>query len=389
MSRAFILVLDSFGIGASADAGRFGDTGADTYGHIRAAMPDLALPNLKALGLDAAHDLAAGRTNQDHVIGLWGYAQEQSAGKDTPSGHWEMAGCPVNYDWHMFPNTQPAFPPDLIATLIEQGQLPGVLGDCHASGTEILDRLGAEHMATGKPIIYTSADSVFQIAAHEGTFGLKRLYDLCVIARRLVDPLGVGRVIARPFIDIPGGFKRTANRKDLAVPPPAETLLDRAKAKGREVIGIGKIADIFAHQGITQEIKADGNDALVSKTIDAIKQAPDGSLVLTNLVDFDSLYGHRRDPLGYGRALGDFDRRWPELNAHLKSGDIVILTADHGCDPTFRGTDHTREYVPVLGFGPGLAARGIGQRTSFADIGQSLSSHLGLGTLGHGISFLS
>jgi phosphopentomutase len=229
---------------------------------------------------------------------------------------------------------------------------------------------------------------VFQIAAHEGTFGLKRLYDLCAIARRLVDPYGVGRVIARPFIDVPGGFKRTANRKDLAVPPPAETLLDRAKAKGREVIGIGKIADIFAHQGITQEIKADGNDALVSKTIEAIKQAPDASLVLTNLVDFDSLYGHRRDPLGYGKALADFDRRWPELASHLKSGDIVILTADHGCDPTFRGTDHTREYVPVLGFGPGLAAGSIGRRESFADIGQSLSHHLGLGTLGHGISFL-
>jgi phosphopentomutase len=388
MTRAFILVLDSFGIGASADADRFGDAGADTYGHIRAAMPDLALPNLKRLGLDAAHDLAAGRANQDAVIGLWGYAQEQSVGKDTPSGHWEMAGCPVNYDWHMFPNTHPSFPPDLIAALIDQGQLPGVLGDCHASGTEILDRLGAEHMATGKPIIYTSADSVFQIAAHEGTFGLKRLYDLCAIARRLVDPLGVGRVIARPFIDVPGGFKRTANRRDLAVPPPAETLLDRAKATAREVIGIGKIADIFAHQGITQEIKADGNDALVSKTIEMIKHAPDGSLTLTNLVDFDSLYGHRRDPLGYGRALEDFDRRWPELTSHLKSGDIVILTADHGCDPTFRGTDHTREYVPIIGFGPGLAPGSIGRRTSFADIGQSLSRHLGLGELSHGVSFL-
>jgi phosphopentomutase len=388
MTRAFILVLDSFGVGASADADRFGDTGADTYGHIRDAMPDLALPNLKALGLDAAHDLAAGRANHDQVIGLWGYAQEQSAGKDTPSGHWEMAGCPVKFDWHMFPNTIPSFPPDLIAALIDEGQLPGILGDCHASGTEILDRLGAEHMATGKPIIYTSADSVFQIAAHEGTFGLKRLYDLCTIARRLVDPLGVGRVIARPFIDVAGGFKRTANRKDLAVPPPAETLLDRAKAKGREVIGIGKIADIFAHQGITQEIKADGNDALVSKTIEVIKHAPDGSLTLTNLVDFDSLYGHRRDPQGYGRALADFDQRWPELAAHLKSGDIVILTADHGCDPTFRGTDHTREYVPVLGFGPGLAAGSIGRRTSFADIGQSLSRHLGLGELSHGVTFL-
>ncbi len=388
MARAFVLVLDSFGIGAAPDADRFGDQGADTYGHICEASPGLNLTNLKMLGLDAAHAGVFGRTHDTMPTGIFGHAVELSRGKDTPSGHWEMAGCPVDYDWHMFPDDPTSFPPDLIAALITQANLPGILGDCHASGTEILDRLGAEHMATGKPICYTSGDSVFQIAAHEQTFGLARLYDVCKIARKLVDPLGVGRVIARPFIDVPGGFKRTANRKDLAVPPPHETLLDRAKANGREVIGIGKIADIFAHQGITQEIKADGNDALMQTSIEVARSAPDGSLVLTNLVDFDSLFGHRRDPKGYGRALESFDQVWPAFQSALRPGDIAVLTADHGCDPTFRGTDHTRECVPILAYGPGIMPRDIGQRSSFADIGQSLSAHLGLGALKFGTSFL-
>jgi phosphopentomutase len=388
MTRAFVLVLDSFGIGATPDAARFGDAGTDTYGSIRRIVPDLSLPNLKALGLDAAHDGVHGRRAHDQPIGLWGHAVEQSVGKDTPSGHWEMAGCPVDYEWHMFPNGETSFPPELISALIERGGLPGILGNCHASGTEILDRLGPEHMATGKPICYTSADSVFQIAAHERTFGLERLYKLCKIARELVDPLGVGRVIARPFIDVPGGFKRTANRKDLAVPPPHETLLDRAKNHGREVIGIGKIADIFAHQGITQEIKADGNRALMETSIATARSAPDGALVLTNLVDFDSLYGHRRDPHGYARALAEFDGQWPGFADALRPGDIAILTADHGCDPTFKGTDHTRECVPILAYGPGIAPRDLGQRSSFADIGQSLAAHLGLGALNFGTRFL-
>ena len=388
MARAFVLVLDSFGIGAAPDADQFGDQGADTYGNICKANPGLSLPNLRALGLDGAHAGVLGQSYGQKTTGLFGHAIEASRGKDTPSGHWEMAGCPVDYDWHMFPDGPTSFPPELVAALIEQAQLPGILGDCHASGTEILDRLGLEHMQTGKPICYTSGDSVFQIAAHEKTFGLDRLYAVCKIARKLVDPLGVGRVIARPFIDVPGGFKRTANRKDLAVPPPHETLLDRAKSHGRAVIGIGKIADIFAHQGVTQEIKADGNQALMRTSIEVAQTAPDGALVMTNLVDFDSLYGHRRDPRGYAQALVDFDTIWPEFQAALRPGDIAVLTADHGCDPTFRGTDHTRECVPILAFGPGLSPRDIGRRSSFADIGQSLSQHLGTGPLKFGQSFL-
>nr|WP_293959400.1 phosphopentomutase [Sneathiella sp.] len=399
--RAILIVLDSFGLGAARDADAFGDTGADTFGHIieeaeaGEANTDgrsgpLDLPNLRKLGLFAAHDLYHGRTPKGGPYnGLYGVAQEMSKGKDTPSGHWEMAGVPVLFDWGYFPRTIPCFPEKLTNALIERGKLPGLLGNCHASGTEIIERLGDEHMATGKPIVYTSADSVFQIAAHEESFGLERLYKLCDLARELVDPLNIGRVIARPFIGRNGNFTRTANRKDLAVPPPEKTLLDRLTEAGHQVISIGKIGDIFAHQGTGEIVKAAGNMALMDATMEAIDRARDGSLIFTNLVDFDQAHGHRRNVAGYAKALEEFDVRLPELDEKLRPGDIVILSADHGCDPTWPGTDHTREVVPVLAFGPEIKGNSIGERETFADIGQTIAAHLSLPPLRYGSTFLT
>ena len=264
-----------------------------------------------------------------------------------------------------------------------------MLGNCHASGTTIIAELGEEHMRTGKPIVYTSADSVFQIAAHEESFGLERLYELCDIARELVDDYNIGRVIARPFVgDSPENFRRTGNRRDLTTPPHAPTVLDKLVASGGEVISIGKIADIYAHQGITKKIKATGNEALFDATLEALDDAPDRSIVFTNFVDFDMLYGHRRDVDGYAAALEYFDRRLPELEAKLGEGDVLILTADHGCDPTWEGTDHTREHIPVLAAGTPVRRGSLGKRDTFADIGQSLASHFGLEPMEYGTSFL-
>ncbi|MEH6546605.1 MAG: phosphopentomutase [Sneathiella sp.] len=400
MTRAIIIVLDSFGLGAARDAELFGDVGADTFGHIidaainnRADAPyrkgELNLPNLERLGLFAAHDTYHGKTPKSRKFaGLYGVANEKSKGKDTPSGHWEMAGVPVLFDWGYFPKTVPCFPERLTESLIEQGNIPGVLGNCHASGTEIIERLGSEHLKSGKPIVYTSADSVFQIAAHEDQFGLQRLYDLCDLARKLVDEYEIGRVIARPFTGTPGTFTRTANRRDLAVPPPELTLLDHLTTNKRQVISIGKIGDIFAHHGTGEIIKAAGNMALVDATLKALDKADTGSLVFTNLVDFDQSFGHRRDVPGYAYALEEFDARLPEIEAKLRPGDLVVLTADHGCDPTWPGSDHTREVVPIIAFGPNVTGRSIGERETFADIGQSIARHLSIPPLSNGISFL-
>jgi phosphopentomutase len=321
--------------------------------------------------------------------GRYGAAAELSRGKDTPSGHWEMMGLPVDYDWGYFPTTVPTFPKDLIDAFVAETGVPGILGDCHASGTVIIDQHGEEHIRTGKPICYTSADSVFQIAAHEAHFGLERLYEVSRIARRLVDPYSVGRVIARPFVgEKRGEFKRTYNRHDYAMPPRAPTLLDIASDHGREVIGIGKISDIFAGSGITRSIKTEGNDDTFARLIDCANTAPDGSITFANFVDFDQSYGHRRDIPGYAEALEEFDVQIPALQAALKPGDLVVFSADHGCDPTMPGSDHTREYIPVLAFGPGIAPGPVGKRDSFADIGQSIARHLGLPKLAHGTSFL-
>lgn len=404
-ARVCVLLMDSFGIGASCDAHQYGDEGANTFLHIDTACKEgkadktnlrqgpLAIPNLTKLGLYHAAIASCGvaMCNLAELAipnGYYGYAVEQSLGKDTPSGHWELAGVPVTFAWGYFPNTIPCFPQTLIETFIQQAGLPGVLGEKHASGTDILEELGEEHMRSGMPIVYTSADSVFQIAAHEGTFGLQRLYEICEIARKLVDEHQIGRVIARPFIGTKGCFKRTGNRRDYSTLPPSPTLLDKLKQAGREVIAIGKIADIYAHQGITQTIKADGNMALFDSTIAAMKDAPGGSLVFTNFVDFDSSFGHRRDVIGYAHALEEFDKRLPELVSLLQPDDIVVIVADHGCDPSFAGSDHTREHIPVLLFGPSLTSRFIGRRDTFADVGQSLAEHLAIKPLEHGVSFM-
>ncbi|TFF25147.1 phosphopentomutase [Jiella endophytica] len=398
MARAVIMVLDSFGIGAAPDAEDFGDDGADTFGHIleacRSGRADRAglrngplhLPNLERLGLFAA----AGRGDSPvRPDGVWGSAREISRGKDTPSGHWEIAGVPVAFDWGYFPHEVPTFPPELVRQIVDDSGIPGILGDRHASGTEIIRDLGEESLATGKPILYTSSDSVLQIAAHEAHFGLDRLYELCTVARRHVDPLNIGRVIARPFIgDSAESFTRTANRRDYSVPPPQPTLLERAVEAGRTVHAVGKTADIFAHRGISRVLKGDGNMALFDRMLEALSEASSGDLVFVNFVDFDMIYGHRRDVAGYAAALEAFDARLPELEAAMRPGDIAIATADHGCDPTFRGSDHTREIVPVLGFGPDVEPKPIGRRETFADIGASVAAHLGIAAAGAGRSFL-
>ncbi|VAX07694.1 Phosphopentomutase [hydrothermal vent metagenome] len=403
--RAIIVVLDSFGVGETDDAALFGDQGADTFGHIaaqcdvgQADVPGLragrlSIPNLMELGLGLAaeqsvgHDIPVDKAIK--IIGKYGFAAEKSRGKDTPSGHWEMAGVPVEFEWGYFSRDCPSFPDGLVADLVAECDLPGVLGNCHASGTTILDTLGAEHIKSGKPIIYTSADSVFQVAAHETHFGLERLYEVCAVARRLVDDYNIGRVIARPFVgEAPGEFIRTGNRKDLSVLPPAPTLLDFHAENGGEVISIGKIADIFAHQGITQKFKAHGNAQIFQVLMEQVGNSVDNAIIFANLVDFDMLYGHRRDVAGYAAALEEFDRNLPELWAALRPDDVVILTADHGCDPTWPGSDHTREHVPVIAFGPKVAPGGIGKRETFADIAASLAQHLGLAPMTAGTSFL-
>lgn len=400
MGRAIITVLDSFGIGATADAGKFGDEGADTFGHIaqfRAESDEgpLELPNLARLGLfhaarDSSGAFAPGADEEVEVTGAYGFAAELSSGKDTPSGHWEIAGVPVLFDWGYFTGKENTFPQALLDELIARADLPGVIGNCHASGTTIIAELGDEHVRTGKPIVYTSADSVFQIACHEEAFGLERLYDLCEIARELVDEYRIGRVIARPFIgNDAASYERTGNRRDLTTPPPAPTLLDKLVADGGEVISVGKIADIYAHQGITRKIKATGNAALFDATLDALGDAGDRSIVFTNFVDFDMLYGHRRDIRGYATALEYFDRRLPELLQSMQPDDVLIICADHGCDPTWPGSDHTREHIPVLVYGEKVQPGPLGKRDTFADIGQSLAGFFGLDRMDYGSNFLA
>ncbi|QOL13345.1 phosphopentomutase [Dickeya dianthicola] len=407
MKRAFIMVLDSFGIGSAADAERFGDAGSDTLGHIAQACAQgkadvgrqgpLRLPNLSRLGLGKAAEGSTGRfpaglDEQAEIIGAYAYASEISSGKDTPSGHWEIGGVPVLFDWGYFHDAHNSFPQALLDRLVERARLPGYLGNCHSSGTVILDQLGEEHMKTGKPIFYTSADSVFQIACHEETFGLEKLYELCEIAREELTEGGynIGRVIARPFVgDNVGQFQRTGNRHDLAVEPPAPTMLKKlVDEKDGAVVSVGKIADIYANVGITKKVKATGIDALFDATLKEMEQAGDDTIVFTNFVDFDSSYGHRRDVAGYAAALELFDRRLPEMLARVTGDDILILTADHGCDPSWPGTDHTREHVPVLIYGPGVTPGDYGHRTTFADIGQTVADYFGLSPMDYGTSIL-
>ena len=397
MSRAFILLLDSFGLGALPDADKYGDTGANTFGHIaewaaKEGKP-MSLPNLERLGLAAAAhkasgEWAAGFNLRDGFTGAWGAAREQSTGKDTQSGHWEIAGVPVLFDWGYFPKTVPSFPQELTDKLQELTGVPGWLGNCHASGTTIIDELGDEHVASGKPILYTSADSVLQIAAHEEHFGLERLYQVCEAAYELVKPYNIGRVIARPFLGANGKYKRTSNRHDYAVPPTGPTLLDHVKNEGGEVIALGKISDIFAAQGVTQLIKGPDNMALFDRLVEVADTAPAKSLTFVNFVDFDMHFGHRRDVSGYANALHELDARLPEFCAKLQDGDLVVITADHGCDPTAPGSDHTREHIPMIFFGPKVAPQELPTASTFSDIGATLAKHLGVKPLSNGTALL-
>ena len=406
MARAILCVLDSFGIGGAPDAVAFGDAGTNTLRSIetycQSGLSDqpglrkagLQIPNLAKLGLFHAAELASDwryfhAETKSVPQGLYGAATEISCGKDTPSGHWELAGTPVTFEWGYFPKEGNAFSDDLIRVICDESGVDGILGNCHASGTDIIAALGTEHIRTGKPICYTSTDSVFQVAAHETYFGLDRLLDFCKIARRHLDKLNIGRVIARPFVGKnPSEFKRTGNRRDFSVLPPEQTLLDRLKNAGRKVHAVGKVADIFAHQGISEVLKGNGNMELFDATLRALDMAEDGDLVFVNFVDFDMLYGHRRDVAGYAAALEAFDARLPELDAKLRPGDIVILTADHGCDPTYHGTDHTRERVPVLVYGPDIRSGSIGVRPTFADVGETIADHLQIPAGKYGTSFI-
>ena len=400
MTRAILCVLDSVGCGGDPDAAAFGDEGANTLGHIvrdcAAGKADegrsgpLHMPNLDALGLAAAIRLASGIDTPGLDAtpqGRWGAATEVSNGKDTPSGHWELAGVPVPFDWYYFPRTIPAFPTEITDRLMAETGIPGILANCHASGIPVIREFGEEHIRTGKPICYTSVDSVFQIAAHEEHFGLDRLYDLCNAAAELLHPLRVGRVIARPFVgESADDFTRTPNRRDFALEPPEPTLCDRVVAAGGQTIAVGKIGDIFAHRGISQVLKAKNDMGLFDRMLEAIETAPDGSFIFANFVEFDTNYGHMRDVAGYARQLELFDSRVPEITARLEPGDLLIFTADHGNDPTWKGTDHTRERVPVLM--TGAVTPGETGLIGFADVGESVAAHLGLAPGRHGRSVL-
>lgn len=402
MPRAFLVVLDSVGAGGAPDAGEFlngavPDTGSNTLGHIAEACATdkaeegrsgpLRMPNLGALGLGAAVRLASGADMPGFPpkgAGLWGAATEVSRGKDTPSGHWELAGVPVPWDWTYFPNEVPAFPDDLMALAARLAGTEGTLGNRHASGTLIIDDLGEEHLKTGWPICYTSVDSVFQVAAHEEAFGLDRLLRMCRELAPTLHAMKVGRVIARPFVGEPGNFTRTPNRRDFAIEPPSRTLCDWVGAAGGKVHAVGKIGDIFSMKGIDDVVK--GTDAdLMEHLVHLAAHAEDRSLTFANFVEFDSVYGHRRDVSGYARALEWFDSQVPRLFACLKDGDLMLVTADHGNDPTWVGTDHTRERVPVVGHGVG--PKPIGQ-VGFVDVAASVAAHLGVSQQGGGRTFL-
>ena len=391
MTRAFLVVIDSVGIGGAPDADRFfngtlPDTGANTVGHIAQAQA-LDLPVLDGLGLGRAVTLASGLTapGLDAVpTGAWGAATEVSPGKDTPSGHWELAGVPVPWDWTYFPNTQPAFPDDLTALICKIAGTAGILGNCHASGTAIIDAEGAAHIRTGWPIVYTSADSVLQIAAHEQHFGLDRLLKLCKELAPHLHAMKVGRVIARPFVGESGAFKRTPNRKDYAIAPPSPTICDDVRKAGRKVYAIGKIGDIFSMRGIDENRKGEDR-ALMGHLADLVEEAPEGSFVFANFVEFDSLFGHRRDIAGYAGHLEWFDAALGDLLPRLRDGDLLIVTADHGNDPGWPGTDHTRERVPVLVHGIGPREIGL---IGFVDVAATVADHLGVEHSGQGRSFL-
>jgi phosphopentomutase len=382
-NRITLIVLDGAGIGAMPDAPDWGDAGSDTFGHICESR-QLNLPNLQSLGLGNIRPLA-GVPAIANPRGGFGKCALKSNGKDTTTGHWEMAGIILERAFPTYPN---GFPQPVIDDFVKRTQVPGVLGNIPASGTEIIKQLGDEHVKTKKPIVYTSADSVFQIAAHEEVIPLNRLYEICEIARDMLRGENeVGRVIARPFLGATGSFYRTENRHDYAVPPPRENLLPLLSDHGLDVVSIGKIASIYDSAGVTQELTAKNNQQSMDQTIAALRDDTRG-LIFSNFVDFDMLYGHRRDTEGYARALEEFDARWPQIESAMRDGDLVMLTADHGNDPTYRGTDHTREYAPLIAYGKkAKASVNLGTRDSLSDIGATIAENFDL-HLNAGQSFL-
>ncbi|CAL4324516.1 phosphopentomutase [Buchnera aphidicola] len=405
--RVLILVLDSFGVGYSYDAGLFNDVGADTLGHIaeycyfNAANKNrygpLRIPNLISLGLGEVYRKISGNfpfgiIEPIKILGSYGYASEISSAKDTSSGHWELAGVPVLFQWDYFKDLKDSFSKTLLLEIQNQFQLPGFLGNCHASGIKILDDFGEEHIKTKKPIVYTSSDSVFQVACHEKEFGLLNLYKLCEGIRGILDKnnYNITRVIARPFLgSYQGCFYRTGNRKDFSKPPLHKTVLQKLiHEKNGHVIAIGKTADIFAHLGITKTVLSVGLDSLINQTIHEMQHAPGQSIVFSNFVDFDSTWGHRRDVSGYAKGLEYFDSRLPEILNILKKEDLLIITADHGCDPTWSGMDHTREFIPILLYGKLIPVRFLGHRKTFSDIAQTISKYFSLSNMDYGVNML-
>jgi len=383
-NRITIIVLDGAGIGAMPDAPAWGDAGSDTFGHICESR-QLSLPNLQRIGLGNIRPLSGVPASED-PRGGYGKCALKSNGKDTTTGHWEMAGIILEHAFPTYPN---GFPQTVIDEFIAKTGVPGILGNIPASGTEIIKELGEEHVKTKKPIVYTSDDSVFQIAAHEEVIPLDRLYEICEIARDMLrGEHEVGRVIARPFLGAAGSFYRTENRHDYAVPPPRENLLPLLSDNGLDVVSIGKIASIYDSTGVTQDLKAKNNQQSIDQTIKALEDDTRG-LIFSNLVDFDMLYGHRRDTEGYARALEHFDSRWPEIENAMRDDDLLVITADHGNDPTYPGTDHTREYAPLIVYGKkARAGVNLGTRQSLSDIGKTIAENFGL-NLRAGESFLN
>jgi len=371
--RALLLVADSVGCGALPDAARYGDEGSDTIGNTSRAVGGLRLPVLGALGL--GHLTAIEGVPPDPAPrALYGKLRERSPGKDTTTGHWEMMGLVLDEPFRTFAH---GFPPEILGPFLAESGAPGILGNEVASGTEIIARLGPEHERTGWPIVYTSADSVFQIAAHERVVPLETLYGWCQAARRVLDRWRVARVIARPFVGLPGAYQRTYHRRDFSLAAPGPTVLERLREAGRTVVGVGKIGDIFDHRGLDEEVHTEGNADGLEKT-EALLDRVGSGLVFVNLVDFDMLYGHRNDPAGYARALEALDAFLPRLLAKLGPDDLLLLTADHGCDPTTPSTDHSREHVPLLIHAPGRPGGALGVRDGLADVGATVADWLGV-----------
>ncbi|CAL4325864.1 Phosphopentomutase [Buchnera aphidicola (Protaphis terricola)] len=406
MKRIFLMVLDSLGIGSSIDSYKFNDLGSDTFGHIvencflgkanKGRKGVLNIPNLIKLGIMESYKASTGKyplgfhqvKNLSNIIASYGFASEISSGKDTTSGHWEIAGVPILDDWYYFKKSNNTFPNILINEIIKICKLPGILGNCHASGTEIISIFGEDHIKTGKPILYTSSDSVFQVACHELTFGLSNLYQLCNTIRYLLDKnkYKVARVIARPFIgDNKFNFQRTGNRIDLSIKPSSITVMEKLihEKKGK-VIAIGKVSDIYAGVGISKSIKSYGLKELCKTTINQMKLADNNTILFTNFVDFDSIWGHRRDVSGYACGLEFFDTQLFNMINLVKERDLLIITADHGCDPTWSGTDHTRENVPILIYSPLKKGNFLGHRQTFSDIGQTIAKYFSLSKMKYG-----